>query len=690
MAGCFGFCSGKRADTREPNRNPDPTHHHTTPPLNFSDVGSTLPEPNPPELRKYEYEDLSEATENFRNKKMLGSGGFGDVFEGFLDGEAVAIKKFKYASDEKPPDKIEEMDYLIRVSHPNVVKLIGYCDDGLDKLLVLELVPNKTLRHHLNNGKENVLNWPRRRNIAIKAARGLQYLHEWNIIHRDIKTNNILLDNDFEPKVTDFSISKFLPNIDGISHITSKLKGTNVYVDPEFGEIQKVSKKSDVYSFGVVLLELISGKKPLFDESDNIVSWAESRIKEALNNKNYTDFVDSELKEDYNERQMRAMIFCARACIYEPSHSRPNMEEIIKILEEIDYEKRTPFPVGAPIDLQSTLDIESIHITPRTHITPPIMFEFRQLAEATESFDHKNLIGMGKFYKGSLINDERIYAIKKLEYLGESSRDDDEFMEKIRAISGICHRHIVKLIGCCIEETNRLLVYEYLAKNSLSPFHGNYIATSEWSTRMKVAEGLAKGLAYLHEWCQPKIIHGNVKMSSILLDDSLEPKISDFGFAKENLHFSKSKSSTVDHQNGGYLAPEYKKSRQLTDKGDIFSFGIILLELITGKRAVEENEDGVGTTLSVWVAPRLRKALQENNYNDIIDTGLKSYDEGQMKKMIYCAASCVYRLAHYRPRMSQIVKVLQGDQNFPEQSIWLNNDRDYLCEGAPYIRPYIK
>ncbi|XP_058005481.1 proline-rich receptor-like protein kinase PERK3 [Hevea brasiliensis] len=316
MASCFWCFNEERADT-------------------------TGPEPNPLGFRKYTYDELSQATQHFSNATCLGSGAFGEVFKGTIDGQVVAVKKIKYKMEEQQQNKVEEIEYLKRVSHPNVVKLIGYCDEGADKLLVLEFVPNRTLRYHLNDEK-NILEWSKRMKIAKYTAYGLHYLHvncEPKIIHRDIKTDNILLNKKFEPKVADFSLAKFLPGADNVSHITSVLRGTNVYADPEYGNIQKVSKKSDVYSFGVVLLELITGKKPLFgeNEDDNIVHWAKSRIAEALNNKKYTDFVDSRLQGAYDKRELHKMISCAAACVYQPSASRPNMRKVIETLEEYEY-----------------------------------------------------------------------------------------------------------------------------------------------------------------------------------------------------------------------------------------------------------------------------------------------------------------------------------------------------------------
>ncbi|XP_058010466.1 proline-rich receptor-like protein kinase PERK15 [Hevea brasiliensis] len=222
-------------------------------------------------MKEYGFKELAEATDYFSNNCLLGEGGFGQVFKAILDGEVVAIKKLKKI---KLEDKLEEGEYLSCVKHPNIVKMIGHCTQGADRLLVLEFVPNNTLTDHLHE-KDEILEWPKRMRIAIHSAKGLLYLHQGRpkIIHRDIKADNILLDNDFEPKVADFSLANFLPNTGNVNHITSILRGTNVYADPEYGDIQRVSEKSDVYSFGVVLLELITGRKPLDNRGDTIINW---------------------------------------------------------------------------------------------------------------------------------------------------------------------------------------------------------------------------------------------------------------------------------------------------------------------------------------------------------------------------------------------------------------------------------
>ncbi|XP_043814178.1 proline-rich receptor-like protein kinase PERK15 isoform X2 [Manihot esculenta] len=284
-------------------------------------------------LREYSYAKLADATDKFSNANLLGEGGFGQVYKGSLDGKVVAIKKLKQLPDEQSKEGLEqEIKVVSHVSHKNLVKLVGYCIEGANRLLVLEYVSQKSLTFHLHGNKN--LEWKDRMKIAIGSAKGLEYLHELckpKIIHRDIKADNILIDDNFEPKVADFGLALFFPETSSLTHISISNKGTEVYADPE-NYFQRVSEKSDVYSYGVVLLELITGRKTKVESTD-IVTWTKSRIEHALYNKEYANFIDSKLQANYVETELKIMIACAAACLYKPSYFRPQMRQIVRALE---------------------------------------------------------------------------------------------------------------------------------------------------------------------------------------------------------------------------------------------------------------------------------------------------------------------------------------------------------------------
>ncbi|XP_058005578.1 proline-rich receptor-like protein kinase PERK3 isoform X2 [Hevea brasiliensis] len=323
-----------------------------------------------------------------------------------------------------------------------------------------------------------------------------------------------------------------------------------------------------------------------------------------------------------------------------------------------------------------TTNLESVLSVERIQITTLRVFTYQELAKTTGGFSNFNLLGEGGFgqvFKGTLPNG-MVVAIKKLKHM--SRQGENEFMAEIGTLNRIHHRNLVNLIGYCSEKANRLLIYEFIPNNSLRDHlheQDNRVVIN-WLARIKIAIGSAKGLAYLHEICNPKIIHRNITASNILLDQNFEPKISDFGLAKQ---FSNSVThmSTVVKGTFGYLCPEYFRTQQISDKTDVYSFGVVLLELITGKKPI--SREGNFQALTSWVAVQLKEALDTDNYSNIVDVKLKNnYSKIEMIRMIYCAAACIYKPAKYRPKMSQIVEVLQG--NLASESIWLSSDNTFL------------
>ncbi|XP_078174990.1 proline-rich receptor-like protein kinase PERK4 [Carex rostrata] len=291
---------------------------------------------------------------------------------------------------------------------------------------------------------------------------------------------------------------------------------------------------------------------------------------------------------------------------------------------------------------------------------PKIGFTYQELAAATNRFSNSNLIGKGgtsKVYKGRLL-DGRHIAVKCMHSWSRASKN---FIAELDLLSRVHHRHLVQLIGCCITEGKSLLAYEYVPNSSLHiHLHGNHPQSIDWLTRLRIAIGSAKALAYLHEGCQPRIIHRDIKSSNILLDEYFQPKVSDFGLGKlfpDNVtHFEVSRIVGTY----GYIAPECRKVEALTEKCDIYSFGVVLLELITGKTANSGDPDPY-LTLAQFMEPKLLQALQDENFSGIVDPRLQSqYNHDEMKMMIACSAACIRDYPQERPPISRIALVLGG------------------------------
>ncbi|GMI99967.1 hypothetical protein HRI_003666000 [Hibiscus trionum] len=289
------------------------------------------------------------------------------------------------------------------------------------------------------------------------------------------------------------------------------------------------------------------------------------------------------------------------------------------------------------------------------------LFSYEELTEATNGFSDQNLLGEGGFgavYKGCL-PDGREVAVKQLKIGG--GQGEREFKAEIAIISRIHHRHLVSLVGYCISKNRRLLVYDYVPNNNLYfHLHGEGIPVLDWAKRVKIAAGAARGIAYLHEDCDPRIVHRDIKSSNILLDNNFEARVSDFGLAKlaldANTHITTRIMGTF-----GYMAPEYASSGKLTEKSDVFSFGVVLLELITGRKPVDGSQPLGDESLVEWARPLLSHALDSEEFKGLADPKLGGdYVESEMFRMIEAATACVRHSAAKRPRMGQVVRAFES------------------------------
>ncbi|CAA0839570.1 Proline-rich receptor-like protein kinase PERK5 [Striga hermonthica] len=295
-------------------------------------------------------------------------------------------------------------------------------------------------------------------------------------------------------------------------------------------------------------------------------------------------------------------------------------------------------------------------------------FTYDELAAATGGFSQANLLGQGGFgyvHKGILPNGKEV-AVKSLK-LG-SGQGEREFQAEVEIISRVHHRYLVSLVGYCIAGEQRMLVYEFVPNKTLEyHLHAKGQPVMDWASRLRIAVGSAKGLAYLHEDCHPRIIHRDIKAANILLDSNFEAKVADFGLAKLSsdnyTHVSTRVMGTF-----GYLAPEYAASGKLTEKSDVFSFGVMLLELITGRRPVDPSNNAMDSlSLVDWARPLATKGLESGDYSGLVDRRLEdNYVPHEMARLIACAAACIRHSSRRRPRMSQIVRALDGDSSLED------------------------
>ncbi|CAN1253226.1 Probable serine/threonine-protein kinase PBL3 [Linum perenne] len=314
--------------------------------LNKALIASKFDASVPSNLKSFTFNDLRNATKNFKSETLLGEGGFGCVFKGWIDGNTfapakpgtgivVAIKKLKTESFQGHKEWLTEVNYLGTLHHENLVKLVGYCSESDNRLLVYEFMPKGSLENHLFRKGVQPIAWVTRMQIALDVARGLSFLHglSANVIYRDLKASNILLDSGFNAKLSDFGLARDGPTGDN-THVSTRVVGTRGHLTP----------KSDVYSFGVVLLELLSGKRAMDDErvgavDETLVDWAKPFLTDS---RRVLRIMDTRLGGQYSKKGAQVAAALALQCLHTDPKYRPSMVHVVSTLENLNNPKVTP------------------------------------------------------------------------------------------------------------------------------------------------------------------------------------------------------------------------------------------------------------------------------------------------------------------------------------------------------------
>ncbi|KAK7292399.1 hypothetical protein RIF29_08178 [Crotalaria pallida] len=290
----------------------------------------------------FTYQELVAATDNFNPDCLIGEGGFGSVYKGYIKkiDQTVAVKQQNRNGLQGSREFLAEVLMLSLVKHPNLVKLIGYCADGDQRILVYEFMPNGSLEDHLLDLEEDqeALDWQTRMKIAEGAARGLEYLHETAnppVIYRDFKASNILLDEDFNPKLSDFGLARMGPT-GGKDHVSTRVMGTYGYCAPEYASTGQLTIKSDVYSFGVVFLETITGRRVIDNErpseEQNLVDWAQPLFKDKAK---FILMADPLLEDKFPVKSLFQALAVAAMCLQEEADTRPHMSDVVTALHHL-------------------------------------------------------------------------------------------------------------------------------------------------------------------------------------------------------------------------------------------------------------------------------------------------------------------------------------------------------------------
>ncbi|KAL4575394.1 hypothetical protein LXL04_022237 [Taraxacum kok-saghyz] len=685
--------------------------------------------------RHFSLSKIKLATNDFNDAFIIGKGGFGNVYKGKVDlggGTDVAIKRLKLDSSQGAIEFQAEIEMLSKFRHSHIVSLLGYheASDKREMILVYEYMPNGSLEDHLHkkkvNGKNSsVLTWVQRLQICIGAARGLDYLHtgtsiQSRVLHRDIKSSNILLDENFSAKISDFGLSRIGPaNLVGTTNVyTSVLKGTFGYMDAEYFATHRLTRKSDVYAFGVVLLEVLCGRPAL----DFALDWQEQSLsvwaKQCIQDGNVDRIIDPCLKGQTKGKCLKEFGRIAYECLLASSKDRPTMSKVVVRLELVlawtlksdqkhvgrssFIEKawsslliKSPSRISSPTKkIWQSINNKRKGITMEKHPTKIVegdvattslqtkipnlkMFTFSELESATRNFRRDMCLGegaFGKVYKGWLdhvtlvprkAGDGLAVAIKRLS--PKSTQGLIEWQAEVNLLGTFNHPNLVKLFGYCRKESMELLlVYEYMQKGSLDNHlfmkHGEPLP---WETRMKIAMGAAHGLAYLHA-TENNVMFRDLKSSNILLDDEFNAKLSDFGLAKLGPDNGSTHVTTRVVGTHGYAAPEYIITGHLYVKSDVYGFGVVMLEMLTGLRVLDRNRPSQERNLVQWARPSLTVLRK---LRKIIDPRLEQvYPSKGAMKAAKLIQNCLDNDPKRRPSMEEVVACLEEINSIKIQS----------------------
>ncbi|KAL3523591.1 hypothetical protein ACH5RR_016425 [Cinchona calisaya] len=694
-----------------------------------------------PSFHHFSLAEIISATQNFSDAFVIGRGGFGKVYKGFIHSILghVAIKRLSLYSRQGAREFWTEIETLSKLRHVHLVSLLGYCNESQEMILVYEYMPCGTVADNLyklsRKGKDIVpLTWEQRLKICIGAARGLEYLHtgiEYGVIHRDVKDSNILLDENFVAKISDFGLSKLDKVTQSKSYVSTKVKGTVGYLDPDYLMTHRLTRKSDVYAFGVVLLVVLAGRPALDTRTPEEPQSLLSCFRECIAEGDMNRLIDASLQGKISLDSLREFMKSVENCLHYLPKKRPTMAQVVASLEQAlllqdgpmisasgdatinskPFEEGTreslqvleeSFPPKEEITSKSSQDPASLT---RGQDYAPVrksvwvllwraiwnrgnqqqaevsllesklpLFSYKTLANATDNFKSKNMISQGVFgpvYKGILFNGQEI-AVK---WLSNSSTGMTQFMNKVEVTSKLQHRNIVTPLGCCAERGLKMLIYEYMPNKSLDVYLVEKRDVLDWSRRAIIIQGIARGLLYLHRDSRLKIIHRDLKLSNILLDRELHPKISDFGLARI-LEANRTMDATCGIVGTcGYMAPEYPMEKKFSEKTDVFRYGVLVLEIVSGKRNSGFWQEGnrIGYAWKLWKDNETMKLVDPSCFSAPFET--------EMQRYVHVGLLCVQASSNDRPDMSTVILMLSGEiAELPQPKLPVYYERVDLSE----------
>ncbi|XP_037482805.1 G-type lectin S-receptor-like serine/threonine-protein kinase SD1-13 [Triticum dicoccoides] len=615
----------------------------------------------------FKLHDIEDITNNFAEEQKVGSGEYGDVYTATYQGEEIAVKKLHPLQGLDDKQLYSEFRNLGNIRHQNVVRLIGYCYEtrhkyvehngelvfatSMERVLCYEYMQGGSLHKYIQ-GEACALEWPTCYKIIKGTCEGINYLHSSQgkpIFHLNLKPSNILLDRSMTPKIADLGLSRIVASTK--THQTEMRNGTLGFMPPEYVDNGYISKKFDVFSLGIIIIKMLAGDK-------NSFLCAEMSPEQFIElvTENWTKRLQALMRYSIQEDilRVRTCVEIALRCVDSDRNKRPSMNDIVRELEELE----------ANITVMSYLIVQTG--------SKPHQVSLQHLKDITANFSEDRILGRGGFgvvYKGLLQNGELV-AVKKL--VQSTPKSQKQFENEVDLLMTLKHPNVVRLLDYCYDTQHllipyegkfvpalnieRLLCLEYMPNGSLDKYITVADAPSalDWQTRCKIIEGISIGLRYLHEGSNVPIIHLDLKPANILLDEDFVPKITDFGLSRL---FDPKQTINTAAATGtlGYMSLEYQLRGTITPMADIFSLGVIIMEIITGHRDYpydirKSSKDFIKQEMQKW----RNKLQKEPGYTTL------EIDCQQIERYIQIGLICVNDDRSKRPTMKKIIDMLQG------------------------------
>ncbi|KAJ0703112.1 putative protein kinase RLK-Pelle-SD-2b family [Helianthus annuus] len=583
-------------------------------------------------VKRYTLEEILSATTNFSHENLIMEGPLGKVYLSHVKNLVIQRLDFKHGQGDELQTEISTIKSL---NHKNIASISGYCDENDEKIIIHKAF-HGTLCQRLS---DPTLTWSQRLQICLGVARGLNYIH-YDVIHCDVNSSKIILDHNWVPKIYGFELSTTYPRSLRHRLLFSRYFGTN-----------NLTPKYDVYSFGVLLLEVLCGRKRVFTNDG---------VEEELE-----EIIDPNLRKQMDTQTMALFTNIAYKCLKREYVQRPTMDQIVKELEEVlqlQWELQWEYA-----DLKEHLVTDAAD---EGILSDILKIPLRDIRQATNGFNKACFVGSGGYadvYRAKL----DFLNIEALSSMDEKSKDELPKISKTVAIKRISSR---------VDEQGSL---------------GDYLVSSDktsvvlpWAQRIQICLDIAHGISYLHTDMEgkPRIIHRDIKSDNILLDENMNAKLADFGLSKS--HPTNQQPSTIYSKNIAgttlYMDPEYTTTGKYKRESDIYSFGVVLFEVLSGKVAYDStytDEDDLG------LAPIARRRFNEGTIKELIDPKLieddddhiftlnKGPNQDSFHAFSKIAYQCLAETQAKRPAINVVIKELQNALKLQGTTVVLSRSR---------------